>query len=74
LICQDLQAEHMNMRVIDCINDYYAIMEVGPAHSLIPGARPSRYRSGVSQLPNNPLTGIYRDMIALNLVVTGICM
>jgi hypothetical protein len=29
--------------------------------ALYPGAPPSWYRSGVSQLPTNPLTGINRD-------------
>jgi hypothetical protein len=37
--CQDLQAEHMNMRIIDCI-DNYDIMEGGPAHRLIIVLRP----------------------------------
>ena len=37
MACQDLQAEHMNMRfLIDCIDDDDAIMDVGPAHRLIP--------------------------------------
>jgi len=31
---QDLQAEHMNMRIIDCI-DCYILMEEGPARRLI---------------------------------------
>jgi hypothetical protein len=35
ILCQYLQAEHMDMRVIDCI-DCSLFMEVGPAHSLIP--------------------------------------
>jgi hypothetical protein len=34
--CQDLQVEHIDMRVIDCIDDCYAIIDVGSAHSLIP--------------------------------------
>ena len=34
LACQDLQAEHMNMRIIDYI-DYYCLMEGGPTHRLI---------------------------------------
>jgi hypothetical protein len=38
-------------------------MDVGPAHDLIPSALTSRYRSGVSQLPTNPLTGTYRDKL-----------
>ena len=32
--CQDLQAEHMNMRIIDCIH-CYVLMEEGPGHRLI---------------------------------------
>jgi len=32
--CQVLQAEHMNMRIIECI-DCYVLMEEGPAHRLI---------------------------------------
>jgi hypothetical protein len=36
---QDLQAEHINMRVIDCIN-YSHLMEEGPAHRLIIVLRP----------------------------------
>jgi hypothetical protein len=35
-------------------------MEGGPAHRLI-SAPPSQHRPGVSQLSNNPLTGLYRD-------------
>jgi hypothetical protein len=34
--CQDLQAEQLNMRVVDCIDDSYFSMEMGPAHRLIP--------------------------------------
>jgi hypothetical protein len=34
ITCQDLQAEHMDMRVNDCIN-CYVLMEGGPAHRLI---------------------------------------
>jgi len=34
VFCQDLQAEHMNMRIMDCIN-CYVLMEEGPAHRLI---------------------------------------
>jgi hypothetical protein len=33
--CQDSQAEHIDMRVINRINSS-ALIEVGPAHSLIP--------------------------------------
>jgi hypothetical protein len=33
-LCQDLQAKQLNMRIIDC--SCCAIMEVGPAHRLIP--------------------------------------
>jgi hypothetical protein len=36
ITCQDLQAEHVDMRVINCINGCYAIIDVGSAHSLIP--------------------------------------
>jgi len=32
--CSDLQAEHMNMRIIDCI-DFCVLIEEGPAHRLI---------------------------------------
>jgi hypothetical protein len=57
--CQDLQAEHINMRIVDCIDDYYAIMNVGPARSLIP------WCSALIQIrgkpATNPSTGIYRD-------------
>jgi hypothetical protein len=37
--CQDLQVEHMNMRVIDCLDCNY-LMEEGPAHRLIVVLRP----------------------------------
>jgi hypothetical protein len=36
ITCQDLQAEHVDIRVIDCIDGCYAIIDVGSAHSLIP--------------------------------------
>ena len=39
LSSQDLQAEHITMRVIDCIN-YCYLMEGGPAHRLIKVLRP----------------------------------
>jgi hypothetical protein len=50
----------MNIRIIYCIDDY-AIMGCGPCpHSYTLMIRPIG-RSGVSQLPANPLTGINRD-------------
>ena len=36
ITCQDLQSEHVDMRVIDCIDDCCAIIDVGSARSLIP--------------------------------------
>jgi hypothetical protein len=36
ITCQDLQAEQLNIRVVDCIDDSSATIDVGPAHDLIP--------------------------------------
>jgi len=48
------------MRIIDCI-DFYILMEEGPAHRLIIVLHPLGVQTRVSQLSNNPLTGLYRD-------------
>jgi hypothetical protein len=34
--CQDLQAEHVYIRVIDCIDNCYAIIDAGHTRRLIP--------------------------------------
>jgi len=36
ITCQDLQVEHIDMRVIDCIDGSDTIIDAGPARSLIP--------------------------------------
>jgi hypothetical protein len=56
----------MNMRVIDCIDDMMLSWMWDLPIDLYLGA-PPQYRSGVSQLPTNPSTGVYCDSWCQNL-------
>jgi len=50
----------MNMRVIECIDSRLSHRR-GTSPYTYSSASPSQQGLGVSQLSNNPLTGLYRD-------------
>ena len=57
---QVLYTEHINIRIIECINTRLSHRR-GTSLQIYSSAPPSQRGLGVSQLSNNPLTGLYHN-------------